>query len=92
MNNPATLPEVARKRGLQAFWQGLSVDVVVAASLLISATFMDIDSTEAFWAFVILLGKTIVVSATQYTVRRYVDQSGYHPDGSPIFPGDSVDR
>ena len=29
------------------------------------------------------VGKTIVTTAAQYVLRRFVDQSGYHADGTP---------
>jgi hypothetical protein len=76
-STPSTgLPEVARKRGIQTFIEGLVIDVAVAIAVLILATVESITSTGALIAFGIALAKTIMLAAAAYVVRRYGDRSG----------------
>ena len=76
--------EAAKKRGAQAFAQGLAIDVVVGVAILIISSLDGITNKAALIAFVVTLGKTILITAAQYVVRRFVDKSGFNADGQPV--------
>ena len=80
-----SLPEVAARRGWQALWQGLGVDVLVAVALVLLASLSNVERWEDFLApaLTLAVGKSIVQAAAAWVVRRYVDRSGYNADGTP---------
>lgn len=83
-SNDPTLGQVAKKRGIQAFLQGLAIDLAVGVAVLIIASVDGITDRAALIAFAVSVGKTILITAAQYVVRRFVDRSGFNHDGTPI--------
>ena len=77
------LTEIARRRAIQTALVGLGIDVAVALSVLWLSVVDTLTTGEAWAALGITVGKTIVTTAAQYVLRRFVDQSGYHADGTP---------
>ena len=80
---PPSLQEVARRRAIQTALVGLGIDVAVALSVLWLSVVDTLTTGEAWAALGITVGKTIITTAAQYVLRRFVDQSGYHADGTP---------
>ena len=74
-----TLPEVARKRGVQTFLQGLAIDVAVALAIVIGAEVGKIQSWNDFLApaLTLTLAKSVIQAIVAYVVRRFHDQSGF---------------
>jgi len=67
-----TPQQVAVKRGWQTFLSGLAIDVGVALALLIIAQLDRINDVDALALFGVSLGKTVVIAAAQYVVRRFM--------------------
>ena len=80
-----TLQEVAARRGWQTLFTGLAIDVAVAVAFVIGAEVGRIQTMEEFLAPALILAvtKSAVQAAAAWVVRRWMDQSGYNPDGSP---------
>lgn len=79
MENP-TLPEVAKKRGLQTLVQGLLVDVAVAVALVILTILPGVqtwDDVMLLWpAWLLLIAKSLVQAVVAWIIRRWSDKSG----------------
>ena len=74
-----TLTEVAQKRGVQTFLQGLAIDVAVALALVIGTQVAEIQRWEDFLApaLTLTLTKSVIQAVVAYVVRRFYDQSGF---------------
>lgn len=75
-----TLPEVAKKRGLQTLVQGLLVDVAVAVALVILTILPGVETWEdvmRLWpAWLLLIAKSLVQAVVAWVIRRWGDTSG----------------
>ena len=74
-----TLTEVAQKRGIQTFLQGLAIDVAVALAIVIGAEVGKIQSWNDLLApaLTLTLAKSVIQAVVAYVVRRFYDQSGF---------------
>ena len=74
-----TLTEVAQKRGVQTFLQGLAIDVAVALALVIGTQVAEVQSWGDFLApaLTLTLAKSVIQAVVAYVVRRFYDQSGF---------------
>ena len=81
-----TLPEVAQKRGVQTFLQGLAIDVAVALALVIGTELGGITRWEDFLApaLTLTLTKSVIQAVVAYVVRRFYDSSGFASSGPPV--------
>lgn len=66
----------ARRNALRVFLQGLGIDVLVAAALLVAQLVAAPLETWQGWAAVgITLARTVLGAAASYIARRFVDPS-----------------
>ena len=81
-----TLPEVAQKRGIQTFFQGLGIDVVVAIALVLGTELGGITRWEDFIApaLGLTVAKSVIQAVVAYVVRRFYDSSGFASSGPRV--------
>jgi hypothetical protein len=77
----------AKNRALRTFLQNLGVDVVVAALAVLIPVFTDANAFgELEWKIIAFsVGKTIVLTAFAFIMRRFLDKSAF-PTPLPPAP------
>lgn len=75
-----TVPEVARKRGVQTLWTGLATDVLVALALVLTTTVVpgmeSWDSVVRSWSLWLLVAlRSVIQAVASWAIRRWADQS-----------------
>ena len=85
-----TLPEVAAKRGIQTWYQGLLVDVIVAIALVVMTdigpgmqSWDEVATSGPFW--LLLLLRSTIQAIAAWALRRWAD-----PSGTKIQPADTL--
>lgn len=84
---PPELPEVARKRGLQTLWQGLSVAVIMATLTALGSSLTATSWTEWLTTWPIWTWAAFQAAGTAgvaYLVRRFADRSGTEISSSTL--------
>lgn len=76
-----SVPEVAKKRGIQTLWTGLATDVLVALALVLTTTVTpgmeSWDSVLASWPLWLLVAaRSVVQAVASWAIRRWADGSG----------------
>ncbi len=74
---PLSAEDDARNRALRTFVQGLGLDVAVALSVFLAASFTDIQWTREYWvALGLTAARTVLLAAVSYVARKVVPPAG----------------
>lgn len=84
MDSRPNLETVAKARAVQTWWQSLGIDIAVGLAFFLMANLDAIDANTAWMTLGFLAGKTVVQTIAAWVIRRYVDRSGFAPDGQPL--------
>ena len=82
MEENPTLSEVAKKRGIQTWYTGLAVDILVAVALVIATTVVPAmqswqDVVTSWGVWLLAIGRSTLQAGAAWVLRRFADQSGF---------------
>lgn len=91
-----TIDQIATKRGIQTWAQGLAIDVGVALALVVLSEIVpamsDWQSVLSSWSvWLLVLLRSTLQAVCAWAVRRWADQSGVEPIAAPtVIVGEVV--